>query len=481
MTGTIAKAQAAAVYFNSLKLGYDQGQRWNLRPNGEADCSSLCGSILKRAGYPIDLAGTFYTGNFPARCKAADFQVLNFRLSDVRPGDTVVAPGHHVEFAYSDEAWFSARNDERGRSTGGMTGNQGGRENVGWGKPYDMTLGGTRKAYICRPPDAEIHPGDTGARVADLQKDLLKTPYGPPVAASGGADGEYGDGTKIAVVTLQGAAGLTPDAIVGPKTREALAAALAAPEPTPDPVPTPEPEPTPDPVPVPDPTPEPAGIDLRFALVAMQAARWGGPKTGTRRGAFLKKIGPSVAVLTEVPEADRDAIRKDWGGKKLVFPVGYVTTIWDGTRYDHTGHAEKSFGTPYHGAVRAQLVRKGRKLDVIGLHIRPGASFPGKSDAAVLAAKQDDLRKALTLIRKGVPTVVAGDFNTRHTDTLMKAAGLVRATPAVDTHDNDGVQVYDQVWVTPDVVVRYATQVNPGSVTDHIAWVVGLTIGASTL
>lgn len=159
MAGSIAKMRDAVKKIDAAQPGYDQGQRWTFYSKGkvipkkEADCSSVCGAIAQMGGYPVDLTGTFYTGNFNQKLVKAGFKQITFKkVSDVKVGDFINAPGAHVEYAYSSTQWYSARNDERGKSTGGAAGDQGGRENVGFGKPYDMSRGGSRKAYILRPP-----------------------------------------------------------------------------------------------------------------------------------------------------------------------------------------------------------------------------------------------------------------------------------------------------------------------------------------
>ena len=147
--------------------------------------------------------------------------------------------------------------------------------------------------------------------------------------------------TRVAAVVASGKPyGPTEAPVIPPSTTEPGEAT--------DPEPTPEPEPT------------PAGIDFRFGLAAMQASQWGGPKAGTsKRGDYLRgKLACSVYAVTEMPEVDRDATRQALGGMKrwLTFPVGYVAVLFDSTKWKHTGSESVTFGTPYHGAVRAQLV-----------------------------------------------------------------------------------------------------------------------------
>jgi hypothetical protein len=71
-------------------------------------------------------------------------------------------------------------------------------------------------------PATTLKPGDTGAEVKKLQRELTSLGYSP-----GPADGSYGPGTKRAVTNFQTAQGLSADGIVGPKTLAALQNAVA--------------------------------------------------------------------------------------------------------------------------------------------------------------------------------------------------------------------------------------------------------------
>ena len=104
MAGSITAMRRAVDQLDTANVGYDQSQRWSFFKNGkivrgkEADCSSICGAIIRLGGYPIDLRGTFYTGNFAKRAKAAGFRILRFtHLSAVKAGDFLLKPAHHVE------------------------------------------------------------------------------------------------------------------------------------------------------------------------------------------------------------------------------------------------------------------------------------------------------------------------------------------------------------------------------------------------
>lgn len=276
------------------------------------------------------------------------------------------------------------------------------------------------------------------------------------------------------VRAFQRAAGLTVDGKAGPQTWTALLLAKPAP-----PAETPQP---------------PTGV-LDFVLLQanLQAERFGGlPDRSTVVGEWLKETGnASMMALCEVSETRRDAIRGVYGMSKLLtWPVGYVATMWNPAKWRHGGEEHLAFTlrttgkpSPYHGAVRTPLTRDGHTIDLISIHVLSRASFPkGWTDAQVLAGKLDDVRTAMKMLyRKGRATIIAGDFNTAHAEqVLVGEFGLRRATPNVDTVDEPGDQKLDAVFISPGLSVRYATLLDPGRISDHKAWRVGLRAGGNT-
>ena len=306
---------------------------------------------------------------------------------------------------------------------------------------------------------------DEGPDVAELAALLTAKGYdvGSPVDV-------FGPAMDKAVRDVQVKAGFTGDdvdGVVGPKTL----AVLTQEEPPVIVEPTPEPTPDPTPEPTPEPTP---GVEITLTQLNAYAARFGGlPDRSTARVKFLKKLKASVYLLSEAPKAMRDFFRSEAGPNLLTYPVNYTGTVWDSKVFAHKGSKSVVFGTAkVHGAVRAELITpNGTPVDFISVFVRPSA-------VATAAQKQADIAKALTLVRKGVHTVIGGDWNTSSTTTKLKAAGLVRATPVKDTHDKAGNQYIDQVWVSKGIKVVSATLVDPGSISDHKFWKLRLLIPA---
>ena len=127
---------ANVIYQNNT--GYDQWERWSffnrrtlaLYKNAEADCSSLCGALIRLSGRPIDLlTGTFGTWNFRERATAVGYRAERFTgRHQMKRGRFLLNTNNHVEFCYSDDLLFSANKDENWGATGGKAGDQTGQE-----------------------------------------------------------------------------------------------------------------------------------------------------------------------------------------------------------------------------------------------------------------------------------------------------------------------------------------------------------------
>lgn len=109
----------------SGNLGYDQSQRWDIRVGGECDCSSLVIHCLGEAGF--DTGSSSYTGNMSAQLTARGWTRLPNNGSP-RPGDILLNDVHHVAVYLGGGLLAQASIDERGRASGGRSGDQTGRE-----------------------------------------------------------------------------------------------------------------------------------------------------------------------------------------------------------------------------------------------------------------------------------------------------------------------------------------------------------------
>lgn len=122
-------------------LGYDQGDRWNIRDGGECDCSSLVIWALRQAGF--DTGSASYTGDMSDELTDRGWQRLPFTgVSQVRAGDILLNDVHHVcaviAGSGSTATIAQASIDERGCATGGLPGDQTGSET------------NTRQVYVYR-------------------------------------------------------------------------------------------------------------------------------------------------------------------------------------------------------------------------------------------------------------------------------------------------------------------------------------------
>lgn len=105
----------------SGNLGYDQAQRWDIRVGGECDCSSLVIHCLKEAGF--DTGSSSYTGNMSSQLTARGWRRLP-NNGRPQPGDILLNDVHHVAVYLGGGQLAQASIDERGRASGGRSGDQ---------------------------------------------------------------------------------------------------------------------------------------------------------------------------------------------------------------------------------------------------------------------------------------------------------------------------------------------------------------------
>ena len=230
--GNLNTAVARMRYWCSeANLGYDQSQRWSIVPGGEADCSSLVIHVLMEADF--DTGGATYTGNMLSNLTARGWVVVSTypqSAAGLQAGDVLLNDANHVALYLGGGYLGQASIDERGRASGGQSGDQTDHEtNVspfyvyahgGW--PAVLRYVGGQTTASATPTIAGYNPnGYDAAYVTDVQSRLESLGYS---VGSSGADGILGADTFNAVKSYQAAVGLATDGIPGPDTLGALKA-----------------------------------------------------------------------------------------------------------------------------------------------------------------------------------------------------------------------------------------------------------------
>lgn len=223
-------------------LGYDQGNRWDIRNGGECDCSSLVIWALRQGGF--DTGGATYTGNLSSNLTARGWKRLPPDLNTLQPGDILLNDTHHVCMVIRghgrNATIAQASIDERGRASGGRGGDQTGRET------------NERNAYvyshgwncILRYTGAHAAPKPSAGKLAvdgywgpDTTRSLQRH-FGTPV--DGVVSSQYAGNRSILkacsgcfewvnnpqgsqlITKMQRALGVNADGILGPQTVNAL-------------------------------------------------------------------------------------------------------------------------------------------------------------------------------------------------------------------------------------------------------------------
>jgi hypothetical protein len=312
---------------------------------------------------------------------------------------------------------------------------------------------------------------DVGSDVADLITLLIAVGSALPPS------NVFDAAVEAAVIAFQTRHGLAADGVVRLDVVQALRQALT--QSSTDDDDTPE---VMDDVPAPVVQPPATRRKFRFGQANLEAQRFGGLlNISDDRGEFLRdEMKCSVYALCEVSENARNAIREVLGADRYkVWTVNFVCVLWDSTKWQHAGKKTVEFGTAFHGAVRVTLEDvegSGLSMDVISIHVRPGVAIGG-SDEAILKAKKSDIHRAMKqLVRPGVPTIVAGDFNTAKAADVIETFGFTRLTKAVDSLNEPGDQRLDATFASPGVKLRSQELIDPDDVSDHKVWLLKTTL-----
>ena len=114
---------------NDPKHGYDKILRWG----NNYDCSSFVISAYENAGVPLRVKGATYTGNMREVMLKNGFEdvtrIVNFaRGTGLLYGDVLLNVKHHTAIYAGNGLEIEASINENRRTTGGLTGDQTGKE-----------------------------------------------------------------------------------------------------------------------------------------------------------------------------------------------------------------------------------------------------------------------------------------------------------------------------------------------------------------
>lgn len=207
--------------------GYDQIHRWG----PDYDCSSsIITSVQKGAGIPVKDAGATYTGNMRAAFTKCGFIAIpcNKGMPTLCRGDILLNEKHHTAMFIGDGKVAQFSINERGTISGGVSGDQTGRESsicplYTYSKGWDYVLRYQEKEVntvdITMPV---LQKGSRCAEVGTVQTLLNALGFKGANGRTLTVDHDFGKNCEYAVKNFQKAHGLGQDGIVGAKTWPAL-------------------------------------------------------------------------------------------------------------------------------------------------------------------------------------------------------------------------------------------------------------------
>lgn len=209
-------------------LGYDQGNRWDIRVGGECDCSSLALHCVYEAGYASQPFTWGNTDSMPQQLKALGFKQVAATRNP--PRGVIRLRSGHTAISLGNGKIAQASIDENGRIIGGQSGDQGDETNVrndpnNWQWDFyapdapvsqPVSSGGSSSGIASSKWPCK---GWTGAEVKRIQQALIDKGYS---CGSCGVDGSFGKDTDAAVRKFQSDNGLEVDGIVGTQTQSKL-------------------------------------------------------------------------------------------------------------------------------------------------------------------------------------------------------------------------------------------------------------------
>ena len=210
--------------------GYDQANRWG----PDYDCSSAVIEAWELAGVPVKTRGATYTGNMRGVFLRCGFEDVTGSVdlatgAGLQRGDVLLNIQHHTAMYCGNGMEVEANINERGGVTGGMTGDQTGREflvrpyrNYPWdcalrytgeNMPEMSTTEKIKPTYYYAVKLPLLKPGMEDDAVTTVQQLLTAKGY-----YEEDWDGVYGELTKRSVMAFQADNNLETDGEVGGQT-----------------------------------------------------------------------------------------------------------------------------------------------------------------------------------------------------------------------------------------------------------------------
>lgn len=210
------------------KHGYDQINRWG----PDYDCSSsIISSVQYGAGIPVKDAGATYTGNMRKAFEKCGFISISCKngMPTLCRGDILLNEKHHTCMFIGDGKVAQFSINEKGKTTGGASGDQTGRESSigpvytyskGW--DYVLRYQKQKEDITVNVELRQIQLGSQCPEVGTAQTLLNALGYLGKNGKVLTVDHQFGQNVEFAVKNFQKAHGIGQDGIVGAKTWPAL-------------------------------------------------------------------------------------------------------------------------------------------------------------------------------------------------------------------------------------------------------------------
>ena len=151
---------------NDNTHGYDQAHRWS----PDYDCSTLVISAFEQSGIKVKTKGATYTGNMLTAFKAVGFKDVTAQCTlsngkGMKRGDVLLKPNSHTAIYVGEGKIVHASINEKGKTTGGKTGDQTGKEicvTSYYNKPWTYVLRYTEKTKTLKQVAMEVIRGNYG-------------------------------------------------------------------------------------------------------------------------------------------------------------------------------------------------------------------------------------------------------------------------------------------------------------------------------